>query len=420
MHDGGDAVGTSIAGFNGFHAPALRGRGGERAGGGLPPLGKMRLLLPDIGKILPSPRAPPARFRSLPMHAPEPIPPFSAGPSCPLPVTPRDAVGLAHGGGGEETDALVRDLFFRAFGPPEPVPDDAAPVGDGSWLATTDGHAVSPLFFPGGDLGTLAVFGTVNDLAVSGARAEALAASFFLGEGLPMETLRRIVSSMARAAEAAGVRIVAGDTKVVPAAAGGAAETCYIATSGFGWLVFPHQLSPDRMREGDEILLTGDVGRHAMTVLAARNGLAFEPPLASDCADLSPAFRALLAAGVEVHCARDVTRGGLAGVLAELAEGARRAVAVEEAAVPVAPAVRKAADVLGMDPFDLACEGRAVIVVRAGEGEKALDALRAVPVSAGAVGIGTVTAGEGARLRTALGTERTLRRPSGELLPRIC
>lgn len=347
--------------------------------------------------------------------------PFSfAGPGCPLPVTPRDAVSRAHGGGGEETDALVRDLFFRAFGRPEPAPDDAVPVGGGEWLATTDGHVVSPLFFPGGDLGTLAVFGTVNDLAVSGARAEALAASFFLGEGLPMETLRRIVSSMARAAEAAGVRIVAGDTKVVPAAAGGAAETCYIATSGFGRLVFPHQLSPDRMREGDEILLTGDIGRHAMTVLAARNGLAFEPPLASDCADLSPAFRALLAAGVEVHCARDVTRGGLAGVLAELAEGARRAVAVEEAAVPVSAAVRKASEVLGMDPFDLACEGRAVVIVRNGEGEKALEALHKVPVASGAARIGRVTADKDARLVTSLGTERFLRRPSGELLPRIC
>jgi hydrogenase expression/formation protein HypE len=352
------------------------------------------------------------------MQANESSPFSSAGPGCPLPVTPRDAVSRAHGGGGEETDALVRDLFFRAFGRPEPAPDDAVPVADGKWLATTDGHAVSPLFFPGGDLGTLAVFGTVNDLAVSGARAEALTASFFLGEGLPMETLRRIVSSMARAAEAAGVRIVAGDTKVVPSAGG--EETCYIATGGFGRLVFPHQLSPDFVDGGDEILLTGDVGRHAMTVLAARNGLAFAPPLESDCADLSPAFRALLSAGVEVHCARDVTRGGLSGVLAELAESAGKGMAVEEAAVPVSAAVRKASEVLGMDPLDLACEGRAVVIVRDGEGEKALEALQKVPVSSGASRIGRVTTDRDACLVTSLGTERFLRRPSGELLPRIC
>lgn len=341
-------------------------------------------------------------------------------PACPLPATPRGAVALAHGGGGEETDALVRGIFLPAFGAPEPAGDDAALVAGGPWLATTDGHAVSPLFFPGGDLGTLAVFGTVNDLAVSGARAEALTASFFLGEGLPLDTLRRIASSMARAAEEAGVRIVAGDTKVVPAAAGGAAETCYIATAGFGRLVFPHPLSPDRIEEGDEILLTGDIGRHAMAVLAARNGLAFSPPLESDCADLSPAFRALLAAGVDVHAARDVTRGGLAGVLAEFAGSAGKAPVAEERAVPVSAAVRNAAEVLGMDPMELACEGRAVVAVAAGDGEKALRALRAVPVSAGAAKIGTVRAGDGARLETPLGTERVLRRPTGELLPRIC
>jgi len=353
------------------------------------------------------------------MQAPDSVSPFPEGPACPLPVTPRDVVSRAHGGGGEETDALLRELFFRAFGSPSPA-DDAAPVGDGRWLATTDGHAVSPLFFPGGDLGTLAVFGTVNDLVVSGAEPEALTASFFLGEGLSMETLRRLVGSIARAAEEAGVRIVAGDTKVVPSAAENADGTCYVATAGFGRLVFPHPLSPEWIQEGDEILLTGDVGRHAMTILSARNGLSFTPPLESDCADLSGAFRALRAAGVEVRCARDVTRGGLAGVLAELAESAGKALVAEEAAVPVAPAVRKASDVLGMDPLDLACEGRAVVFVAAGEGEKALAALRETPVAAGAVRIGRVEAGEGARAETPLGTERTLRRPSGELLPRIC
>ncbi len=341
---------------------------------------------------------------------------------CPVPVNDYPHVLLAHGGGGRLMRRLIDDVFRPAFRNPllDAQHDGAVIPATPHRLAfTADASVVRPLFFPGGDIGTLAVNGTVNDLAMCGARPLYLSAAFVVEEGLPFETLRRVVESMRGAADAAGVRVVTGDTKVVDRGKG---DGLYLATSGVGVIEHDQTIGPAAVRPGDAVLLSGDVGRHGMTVMAVREGLAFETPIASDCAPVAAPVLALLAAGIDLHCLRDPTRGGLAAVLVEIAETAGVRVHVEEAAIPVSELVRGACEVLGLDPLHVACEGRFVVFVPAAFADHALAVLRGHPVSAGACRIGMVEEGADGlvTITSTVGTRRVIDLPSGEQLPRIC
>ena len=341
---------------------------------------------------------------------------------CPVPISRYAEVLMAHGGGGKLTRDLVEGLFIPAFGRP-----GAGPLHDGARLDlpagrivfTTDAYVVLPLFFPGGDIGSLAVNGTVNDLAMCGARPSSLSAAFILEEGLPMKTLARTAASMAEAARAAGVAVVTGDTKVVDRGKG---DGIFITTSGVGVADPGLRIGPAEVCAGDAVILSGDIGRHGIAVMASREGLAFESEVQSDCAPLVDPVFAMLDAGVEVHCLRDLTRGGLATVLVEIAAGAGLNVRIEEDAVPVTPAVRGACELLGLDPLYTANEGRFVVFVAPGAAEQAVQALRSCPASAGAARVGEVLAGPAgtATLGGRFGADRILDMLSGEQLPRIC
>ena len=349
--------------------------------------------------------------------------PNPANFSCPAPVTGHTEIQLAHGGGGRLTQQLIERIFEPAFANPAlAAHHDGAllPVPPGVRLAfTTDSHVVSPLFFPGGDIGRLAVFGTVNDLAMCGARPRWLSAAFVLEEGLPLETLERVVRSMGDAARTAGVAIVTGDTKVVERGKG---DGLYVNTAGIGTIEHALAVEPAAVRTGDVVVLSGDIGRHGMAILAQREGLAFESAIESDCAALWPAVEALFAAGIDVHCLRDLTRGGLATAVIEIAETARLAVALEESAVPVSEPVRGACEILGLDPFYVANEGRFVAFVPDAQAERTLAILQRFAPEGGAARIGEVRAAPAGEvtLRSVVGVGRILDRLSGEQLPRIC
>jgi len=344
------------------------------------------------------------------------------GPACPIPLQDYPRVLLAHGGGGRLMHDLIGRIFLAAFGPPPGGPPHDGAVLDlgGTRLAlTTDGHVVHPLFFPGGDIGSLAVNGTVNDLAMCGARPVALSASFILEEGLPMETLWRVATSMAAAAREAGVPVVTGDTKVVDRGKG---DGVFISTAGVGRVDHALAISPASVRPGDALILSGDVGRHGVAVMALREGLAFETAVESDCAPVVAPVLGLLDAGLEVHCLRDLTRGGLATSLVEIAEGAGLEIRLEERAVSVSDPVRAACEILGLDPLYVANEGRFVCFLPADQADRALEILRGHPVSAGARIAGKAgAAGRGqVTLRGLVGADRILPMLSGEQLPRIC
>ena len=330
-------------------------------------------------------------------------------------------IQIAHGGGGRLTARLLEEVFYPELGNAALLARHDGAVLDvaaGRLAFTTDSFVVKPLFFPGGDIGTLAVNGTVNDLAMCGARPLALSAGFILEEGLEVETLARVVASMRAACAAAGVSIVTGDTKVVERGRG---DGLFINTAGVG-LARGAPVEPSRVRPGDAIVLSGDVGRHGVAVLAVREGLEFETRLESDCAPLVAPVAALFDAGLEVHCLRDLTRGGLATGVLEIAAAAGLDAEIEEDAVALVPEVRGACELLGLDPLYVANEGRFVVYLPAAQAPKALDLLRAHPVSAGAALIGRV--GDGTRgrvtLRTSIGSRRVLDLLSGEQLPRIC
>jgi hydrogenase expression/formation protein HypE len=342
--------------------------------------------------------------------------------SCPLPFQDYPQVLMAHGGGGRLTQQLLREIFLPAFA--NPLLDEAHDgavfeVGSNRLAFTTDSYVVRPLFFPGGDIGTLAVNGTVNDLAMCGARPRWLSAGFIIEEGLPMETLWRVAQSMRRAALAAGVTVVTGDTKVVDKGKG---DGVFITTAGVGIVEGPLHIAPSEVQPGDAVLISGDVGRHGMAILSVREGLTFEGPIESDCAPLVSPVRALLDAGIQVHCLRDLTRGGLASALNEIAATARLQIEIEEAAVPVQEAVRGACEMFGLDPLYVANEGRFIALVPAEESGRALALLRGDPYSTGAQRIGQVVAGSPGlvTLRSRIGAERLLDLLSGEQLPRIC
>jgi hydrogenase expression/formation protein HypE len=340
--------------------------------------------------------------------------------SCPLPVSDYERIVLAHGGGGRVMQRLIRELFVAAFANPqlERGHDGARLDVRGPIAMTTDAFTVSPRRFPGGDLGSLAVHGTVNDLAMCGARPRWLSASFILEEGLELAELRELVASMAAAARACGVEIVTGDTKVVERGAG---DGVYISTTGIGELVGPGGIGPEAIAVGDAILVSGPVGDHGVAVLAARERLELDPPLLSDAGPVHVPVLALLDANIPVHCLRDPTRGGLASVLAELAECRGLAMHLREAAIPVRDTVADVCELLGLDPLYVACEGRFVAFV---PGEVALDALACMRASGchEAAWIGEVRASPAGTvvLETATGSVRVLDLLSGEQLPRIC
>jgi hydrogenase expression/formation protein HypE len=311
-------------------------------------------------------------------------------PSCPLPIDQYPRIVLAHGGGGTLMHQLISRMFRPAFGNPllDAGHDGAVFALTGERLAfTTDSYVVHPLFFPGGDIGTLAVNGTVNDLAMCGARPLYLSAGFILEEGLPMDTLWRIAKSMGRAAEAARVQVVTGDTKVVDKGKG---DGIFITTTGVGVITHGLSIAPSSVRPGDLVLLNGDIGRHGIAVMSVREGLAFESAIESDCAPLADLVASLLDAGIEIHCLRDLTRGGLASALVEIARDGRVAVAIEERVIPICEAVQGACEILGLDPLYVANEGRFVALVPPEAAEPALTIMRAHPLGASACVIGRV------------------------------
>ncbi|MEB3255820.1 MAG: hydrogenase expression/formation protein HypE [Synechococcaceae cyanobacterium] len=327
-----------------------------------------------------------------------------------------ERIRLAHGGGGTLMQQLIDAELRALYADPAAVLHDAArlDLAHGRLAFSTDGYVVRPLEFPGGTIGSLAVTGTANDLAMAGARPLHLSVGLILEEGLELALLRRVVASMAAAARQQGIAIVTGDTKVVERGKG---DGIFVHTSGIGLVEAPQPIDPTRIEPGDAVLVSGDLGRHGLAILAARHGLRLEPPLASDCAPLWPLVEALLQAGVQPHCLRDLTRGGLASAVHELALARRVELRLEEAAIPVAPAVASGCALLGFDPLQLANEGRLVAVVAAADRQRA----EAVFAPGGGTWIGTVQAGP-ARvvLHTPFGSERILLPPSGELLPRIC
>jgi hydrogenase expression/formation protein HypE len=327
-----------------------------------------------------------------------------------------ERIRLAHGGGGTLMQQLIERELLPLYGETPPLLHDAARLDlpHGRLAFSTDGYVVRPLEFPGGTIGSLAITGTANDLAMAGARPLHLSVGLILEEGLELAVLRRVVASMIAAAREQGLAIVTGDTKVVERGKG---DGIFVTTSGIGLVEAPQPIDPGRIEPGDAVLVSGDLGRHGLTILAARHDLQLQPPLASDCAPLWPLVEQLLAAGVAVHCLRDLTRGGLASALHELAVARGVELRLEEAAIPVAKAVASGCALLGFDPLHLANEGRLVAVVAAADRQRA----EAVLAPGGGAWIGTVTEGP-ARvvLRTPFGSERLLLPPSGELLPRIC
>lgn len=342
--------------------------------------------------------------------------------SCPIPINDYPQVLLAHGGGGKLMHQLIEQMFVPTFrNALLDVRHDGAviPLDGGRLAFTTDSYVVHPLQFPGGDIGTLAVNGTVNDLAMCGARPLYLSAGFILEEGLPMTTLWEVVQSMRKAADAAGVQVVTGDTKVVDRGKG---DGIFITTAGVGKIAHQRTINPSSVRPGDVILLSGDIGRHGIAIMAVREGLAFEGTIQSDCAPLAQPVLALLDAGIEVHCLRDLTRGGLASALIEIAEAARLRISIDEASIPVREDVQGACEILGFDPLYVANEGRFVCFVPAAEAERALRILRSHPLGTEACLIGRVTEDSSGlvTMRSRIGASRIVDMLSGEQLPRIC
>jgi hydrogenase expression/formation protein HypE len=342
--------------------------------------------------------------------------------SCPLPQRTNERILLGHGGGGRLTNQLIEDIFLPAFASTaRHAHHDGAllNVVGGRLAMTTDTYVVHPLIFPGGTIGDLAVNGTVNDLAMCGAQPIALSAGFVLEEGLPMETLVCVVNSMRDAALVAHVPIVTGDTKVVD---NGKGDGIFINTTGIGRVIAPNVIGPESVRAGDVVIISGNLGDHGIAILSVRAGLEFEGPVSSDTASLWPSVEALLEAGIEIHCMRDLTRGGLSSALNEIATVAGLRITVEEALIPVSDIVRGACELLGLDPLYVANEGRFAIFVAEADAERAITVLRGQSVSNGAVNVGAVHEHRSGivTVRSRIGGNRVLDMMSGEQLPRIC
>jgi hydrogenase expression/formation protein HypE len=343
-------------------------------------------------------------------------------PACPLPISEYPQVMMAHGGGGKLMHDLIEKMFVPAFtNTLINVRHDGAVfgVGEARLAFTTDSYVVKPLFFPGGDIGSLAVTGTVNDLAMCGARPLYLSAGFILEEGFETEKLWRIVQSMKAAADAAGIQLVTGDTKVVDRGKG---DEIFINTAGVGVVEHGLTVSPNSVRAGDAVILSGDLGRHGIAIMAAREGLEFETVIESDCAPLTPAVAGLFAAGIEVHCLRDLTRGGLASALVEIAEASGLEIDIEERQIAVREDVRGACEILGFDPMYLANEGRFVAFIPAAEAARAIRIMNmhATDTEASLIGhVSAETTGD-VIMKSLIGASRIVDMFSGEQLPRIC
>jgi len=344
------------------------------------------------------------------------------GLSCPLPISEYPNILLAHGGGGKLMHQLIENIFASSFDNPQLETEHdgvVLDIGRGKLVFTTDSYVVHPLFFPGGDIGTLAVNGTVNDLAMCGARPLYLSVAFILEEGLPIESLWRIAQSMRNAADEADVRIVTGDTKVVDKGRG---HGVFINTAGVGVLEHDVTISPASVRPGDVIILNGDVGRHGIAIMAEREGLSFETKIESDCAPLVEPVMKLIDAGIEIHCLRDLTRGGLATALVEIAETSHLHIEIDESGIPVSDDVQGACEILGFDPLYVANEGRFVAFVPEKYAEMTLAILGSDSLGLDARIIGKVTDQNSGlvTMKSIIGAERIVDMLSGEQLPRIC
>ena len=344
--------------------------------------------------------------------------------SCPLPLQNYTTIVMGHGSGGKMMSDLIRHMFL-------PLLDNEAlnQLGDAAVLDinpdaprlafSTDSFVVHPLIFPGGNIGDLAVYGTVNDVAMTGAQPLFLSAGFILEEGLPMETLGRITTSFAAAAENSGVQVVTGDTKVVNKGHG---DGLSINTTGIGLIPPGVQIAPGGAQVGDAVIVSGTVGDHGMAIMSVREGLEFETRITSDTAPLHELVETMLAASLDIHCLRDATRGGLAAALNELAKSSQLGITFEEQRVPLQPAVKAACEMLGMDPFYVANEGKLVAIVKGEMVDEVLAAMQSHPLGQHATIIGQVVAEHPGMVvsKTAIGGSRVVDLPAGELLPRIC
>lgn len=345
------------------------------------------------------------------------------GPVCPVPIRKRGQVIMGHGSGGKLSHDLISGLFLPPLGNPILLAGNDAGVIElesGARLAvSTDSHVVWPLFFPGGDIGRLAVCGTVNDVAMMGAKPMYLTAGFILEEGLELGLLEQVVASMRLAAIEAGVQIIAGDTKVVEK---GKADGLYINTAGVGHIQSNLRISGNQARPGDIVILSGPIGDHGIAVLGARGELGFETDLQSDVAPLNHMIAVMIQASNQVHVLRDPTRGGIASSLNEIAQQSQVAIVLDEASIPIRTAVKAACEMLGFDPLYIANEGKVLAIVGREDADKILSAMRASRYGEEAVIVGEIQAAPQNRvlLRTPIGTTRIVDMLTGEMLPRIC
>ena len=389
--------------------------GGRRhVAAGVPPAVEGGILPPgpasDIHEPLPTAQNPPSSAE-----------PLRFNPSCPLPLSNHQQIVLGHGSGGTLTHRLIEQEILPAFRNKhlESLHDGATLNLNGAKLAfTTDSYVVKPLFFPGGDIGMLAVNGTVNDLAMCGAKPLYLSVGFILEEGFPMDQFRRVLSSMARAAKAAGVELVTGDTKVVDHGKG---DQIFINTSGVGQIYENADIRPSRVQPGDKVILSGPIAAHGMAIMSVREGLEFETEIQSDTAQLNGLVQALFEANREIHVLRDPTRGGVASALNEIAEQAKVCIRLDETVIPIHEEVKSACEILGLDPLYVANEGKLLAIVPNVQAEAALRTLHNQGASE-AVIIGEVTAGTPnlVTMKTRVGGTRVVSMLSGEQLPRIC
>ncbi|MFC7529948.1 hydrogenase expression/formation protein HypE [Actinoplanes sp. GCM10030250] len=341
------------------------------------------------------------------------------GWTCPVPLRDTPTVVMGHGGGGAMSDELVRHLFLPAYGPFASGDSAVVPVGASRIAFSTDSYVVKPMFFPGGSIGDLAVNGTVNDLAMSGATPLYLSIAFILEEGTELATVGRIAAAVGAAAQAAGVRVVTGDTKVVD---NGSGDGVFLNTAGVGVVPDGVEIGPHRAAPGDAVLISGDIGVHGVAVMSVREGLEFATGVASDTAPLHALVGAMLATGADVHVLRDPTRGGVSASLNEIARTAGVGVELTERDLPIPAGVADACSLLGLDPLQVANEGKLLAFVPPGAAGEVLAAMLAHPLGAGARRIGTCVAEHPGMVvaRTALGGSRVVSMPIGEQLPRIC
>lgn len=350
--------------------------------------------------------------------------------NCPIPIHQYPHILMAHGGGGKLMQQLIEQMFIPVFGEPNQVPHDATTVTlpSNQIALTTDSYVVNPLIFPGGNIGSMAVYGTVNDLAMAGARPLYLTVGLILEEGLPMTTLWEVVQAMQAAAQLAQVKIITGDTKVVDQGKG---DGIFINTAGVGVIETPHPISPQAVQPGDVVLINGDLGRHGIAIMAVREGLEFETTIESDSAPLAGIIGSLLAEGIHIHCLRDLTRGGLTSALNEIAQGAGVKIAVDAHTIPVREDVQGACEILGFDPLYIANEGRFVAFVPPAQAQKALEIIAEKQRISPCTGlhntqpqiIGQVLSLDSQGqviLQSQMGSTRILDMLSGEQLPRIC